>query len=547
MKTYRVIIPSWSELEIGMQAETGSKYPAFILLGGQPLYVHIIRHYERIREDAEFVVVLPLETPDLELSQLSGFDVRTVRLASSKSIGDTVFSAMHGLCRGQSVLVHMADTLLDPQVFEHHDNILWVQRRNDLYRWTSIRKDVDGVVRIVLDRDQRSDCVEQIVCVGVFKMSDGVLLANKLGLALNCPSTDIDPFFSAIEAYSDNLSIDLKMPESWFDCGHVDSYYESRLNFQNLRHFNMLSYDAGLGLVTKRSENAEAFRHQVRWFKQLPDDLAPFLPRIYGSNDGDAPYITMELLSIPTLNDLFISGRLELGAWNDVAQKLNLIQLMLRKYTFASEIGQQIAYQVYVSKTRTRLHQFCNQRPEACSLTVCVSGNRFSINEVLPTLEGYAEKNGLLELDVLAPIHGDMCFSNVMYDPRGRHIKLIDPRGEFGVPGIFGDSRYDKAKLMHSFAGGYDFIVSDHFDVTVSPNQVLNCSIDFQNYHHKVGQILDSALFKDERERQQCDAIQALLFLSMIPLHSDKPRRQLAMLHTGLTLYAQRLFEGKLA
>ncbi len=547
MKRYRIIVPSWSPLSVDMQAETGSQYPAFVQLGGLPLYAHIVRLYEKIRNEAEIIVVLSEQAPPLQLSHLDGFDVHTLRLSESQSIGETVLAAMLGVTRGQSVVVHMADTLISPHDFSHADDVLYVHPRTDLYRWTSIRKDADGSVRVVTDRDHRSSGVGQMVCVGVFMLTDGPVFGEHLSASVASPFAGVDPFFSAIEAYSHQRHIELKNPQYWYDCGHIDSYYESRLSHHNLRHFNSLTYDAESGLVTKRSQNTEAFRHQVRWFKQVPDDLNSFLPRIYDSSDGPTPHITMELLSIPTLGDLFVNSRLEVGAWNDVARKIHWIQSKLSKYTFASPVARQIATEVYVGKTRKRIHKFCEQRPEVRKMWVAVSGKRFGLEDVLATLQDYAIRTKLVALEELAPIHGDLCFSNIMYDPRGRHIKLIDPRGEFGVPGIYGDPRYDKAKLMHSYAGGYDFIVSDHFEITVSVEGQLGCRIQHDDYHHKVRQIFDSELFADDKDRHQCEAIQALLFLSMLPLHCDKPERQLALLHIGLHQYADNLTERSAA
>jgi hypothetical protein len=541
MKKYRIIVPSWSPLSVDMQAETGSQYPAFIQLGGQSLYTHIVRIYESVKNEAEIFFVLPEHAPDLLLNNLVDFDVSTIRLAASRSIGDTVLSALVGVEPGQLVVVHMADTLLESNWFEGENDVICVQLRSDLYRWTSVQKNSDGAIRVLTDRDHISAGFDQMVCVGVFMLSDGDLFKCKLNSALAAPKTGVDPFFSAIETYSNERAIELKTPDSWYDCGHIDSYYESRMSFHNLRHFNTLSYDAERGLVTKRSQNSEAFRHQVRWFKQVPDELASFLPRIYDSSDGSSPHITMELLSIPTLGDLLVNNRLELGAWNDVARKIHHIHSLMHKYSFTSAVAEKIATEVYVGKTRVRIQQFCVQRPEAAHMWVSVSDQRISLNDVLETLDKYAEQAGLLSLESLAPIHGDMCFSNLMYDTRGRLIKLIDPRGEFSVPGIYGDPRYDKAKLMHSYAGGYDFIVSDHFDVNVESSGCLNCVIARDEYHLKVQQIFDSALFTDNRDRMECDAIQSLLFLSMLPLHCDKPTRQLAMLFTGLNLYGQNL------
>ena len=543
MKKYRVIIPSWSPLSLDMQAETGCQYPAFVQLGGQPLYAHIVRLYESVRDKAEIVVILPGQAPELQASHLAGFDVSVLRLDASRSIGDSVRAAMEGLACEQSVVVHMADTLISPHNFGEVDDAVYVQLRTDLYRWTTIHKAGAGPVRVLTDRDHRSAGVEQMVCVGVFMLADGELFESQLSTSLASPVAGVDPFFSAIEGYSKLRPIELKTPQFWHDCGHIDSYYESRLNYHNLRHFNTLTYDAERGLVTKRSKNFTAFGHQVRWFKQVPDELGPFLPRIYDSSDGSSPYITMELLSMPTMGDLLVNSRLELGAWNDVARKVNLIHSMLCKYAVVSPMAQQIASAIYIYKTNDRIRQFCEQRPEVRALWVDVLGQRFTLEDVLATLQDYACKTGLLALHELAPIHGDMCFSNLMYDPRGRHVKLIDPRGEFGIPGIYGDARYDKAKLMHSYAGGYDFIVADQFEVSVSLAGQLACQIKSQNYHQKVGQIFDAALFADEQDRSQCDAIQALLFLSMLPLHCDKPQRQLAMLNIGLMQYFQNFLK----
>ena len=60
-------------------------------------------------------------------------------------------------------------------------------------------------------------------------------------------------------------------------------------------------------------------------------------------------------------------------------------------------------------------------------------------------------------------MHGDYCFSNILYDMRNHTIKLIDPRGflnrERGFS-FYGPYIYDYFKLAHSYIGKYDFIIS---------------------------------------------------------------------------------------
>jgi streptomycin 6-kinase len=52
-------------------------------------------------------------------------------------------------------------------------------------------------------------------------------------------------------------------------------------------------------------------------------------------------------------------------------------------------------------------------------------------------------------------LHGDFCFSNILYDFRMGRIKTIDPRGIDlnNELTIYGDTRYDLAKLSHSILG----------------------------------------------------------------------------------------------
>src|SRR6185312_6711836 len=165
---------------------------------------------------------------------------------------------------------------------------------------------------------------------------------------------------------------------------------------------------------------------------------------------------------------------------------------------------------------------------------VCRLSEKWTIGRVLQTLDSVVEDSGLLKIDELTPIHGDFCFSNLLYDYKVRLVKMIDPRGDFGVPGVFGDRRYDLAKLAHSYAGKYDLIIADRFSVEVGAEGRLRIDMQTDDYYTRVQSIFDTILLPDMELRKQVYTLQALLFLSMLPLHVDKPRRQLAMLATGL-------------
>jgi len=538
MNSIVALVPNWAPLSPDLEAETGSKYAAFMSLGGVPLYKHIISLYQRDRDRVRMVFLVAQDAPEFDIDPLEKSWIEVIRLKRSRSIGETVLAGLTETTPGSAVVVHMADTLLDIDGVPLGDAV-YVQSRSDIYRWTSVSVDSTGCVKITSDRDETGPSGPRPVCVGLFSFVDGNRLAAALVSAFEHGSHGREPFFVALENYSSCCPMELRPIKHWMDCGHVDGYYESRLSYQNLRHFNTLSYDSVRGWITKKSSNSDAFRKQVRWFKQIHDEVAPFLPRVFGSSDGSDPFITMEFLSIPTLGDLFITQRLNLGAWNDVVRSISCIQSCFAEKAVRNSLAPQLARSVYLDKTRSRLEQFTAQNPSAKSYFICRGAEKWTIGRVQQTLESFIEHSGLLEIDELTPIHGDFCFSNLLYDYKVRLVKMIDPRGDFGVPGVFGDRRYDLAKLAHSYAGKYDLITADQFSVEVESEGLLRLYVRTDDYYTRVKSIFDTVLLPDIVLREEVYSLQALLFLSMLPLHVDKPRRQLAMLTTGLELYAE--------
>ena len=74
-------------------------------------------------------------------------------------------------------------------------------------------------------------------------------------------------------------------------------------------------------------------------------------------------------------------------------------------------------------------------------------------------------------------MHGDFCFSNILYDFKSQSIKVIDPRGLSGdgkEQSIYGDLRYDVAKLAHSVIGKYDFIIAGRFSYSEESQHDMN-------------------------------------------------------------------------
>ena len=134
-------------------------------------------------------------------------------------------------------------------------------------------------------------------------------------------------------------------------------------------------------------------------------------------------------------------------------------------------------------------------------------------------------------------IHGDLCFSNIFCDFKDKNFKLIDPRGKWGSD-MYGDLKYDVAKLRHSIVGGFDTITNGLYSASLNQNNQITTKIFKPKNHQEVCTYLDN-LIQIKWNLNEIKLIEGLLFISMLPLHRDHFERQLAFYSIGI----QRLNE----
>lgn len=120
-------------------------------------------------------------------------------------------------------------------------------------------------------------------------------------------------------------------------------------------------------------------------------------------------------------------------------------------------------------------------------------------------------------------------------DRESNLVKLIDPRGQFGSFDIYGDESYDMAKILHSFEGSYDHIITDHFDLNEESS--LNYSYAFKKteLQERIAELVNQKV-AENYAIEKVRLIEGLLFLSMIPLHADYPKRQKVMFGQAMKL-----------
>ena len=178
---------------------------------------------------------------------------------------------------------------------------------------------------------------------------------------------------------------------------------------------------------------------------------------------------------------------------------------------------------------------------------IIVNGKIFrSLDEIIALLPVAVERLLFENAEkYFSVIHGDLCLPNILLAESHKFLRLVDPRGKFGDFDIYGDWRYDLAKLLHSLEGRYDFIIEDEFTLNV-----CGTAIDYEMPRDfaEVKEIF-FAVFKSQlaENLSAIRLIEATLFLSMIPLHSDSLSRQMVMLATGVELFEAVLSDAKIS
>ena len=258
------------------------------------------------------------------------------------------------------------------------------------------------------------------------------------------------------------------------------------------------------------------------------------------SEDGRG-YYEIEYYFQSSLANLFVFGKNPTFVWKEI---LNACAAYINdEFTYKPENIETIAKQntqLYGVKTRIRLEEYANQ--------VGVDLNHpWEINNVdVPSLLQIAEEMDA-EIDKKSSsfttmMHGDFCFSNILYDFKSKSIRVIDPRGLDleGHKSIYGDVSYDVAKLAHSILGMYDYIIGGNFTYAEFEGYKMelkfpqnNVIISVQDYFREM--TFAGCSLKD----LSTYPIMIHLFLSMLPLHSDNQERQKAMLANALRLYIE--------
>ncbi|MCC6132333.1 MAG: hypothetical protein IT186_20615 [Acidobacteria bacterium] len=542
-----VLIPAAGPAPEGVLALSNIGTSALIPVGGRPV-IHWTLSYLRSLGFERYIIAVARRGGFIEDFVDAAFggrcDVRFITPSQPGGLGQTVLD----LCRASAddrALVVLGDTFFrfGQQVDAGDEPFVLVNPVTDSYRWCVAELSDDQVVRRLHDKEPNLEGDLQAL-IGVYGFPNRANLEDHARRNVEAAMETGQPaqMSGILESLAKKTPIRAFRAGGWLDCGNPDSQAASHRALLQSRAFNELHFDDVTGTITKRSENAAKLIDEINYQRLLPPDLAVLFPRITRfSVDWNEPFVEMEYYGYPTLSEAFVFENVDSGVWGRVFEHLFLI-LTTRFMSYRRPVEPETALSMYLDKTRSRLRTVTEPKalldlihfPERVRLNGRSIPN---ITQLLDSLEPrIRDLAGTMQGCI---IHGDFCFSNILYDLRSRLCKLIDPRGSFGAIGIYGDPRYDVAKLYHSVRGFYDFIVNDLFRVAVGEG-AINLEIRCRPWHLEVRKRFERIFFQ-RFDKAEIVLITGLLFASMLPLHFDGPDRQLAIYGMALAFLVEAL------
>jgi hypothetical protein len=510
-----------------LAAEFGPLPPALLPVGAQRLYE---LQLAQLKDAGPVCLILPeaFALSPFDRDRLAALDVEVLAIPDGLRLGEAVVYALNSLGKGdQPVHILHGDTLIvDPPVRDV-DVIVGATSGGD-YSWAEI-DEREGRIEALHVIPAGEEGRGRPVAAGYFAFSSSLDLVRAMTRARG-------DFVDGINAYLAGHEVALIPAREWLDFGHLQTFFRSRLAAAMARSFNTLRMD---GLTARKSSaDAAKMRAEARWLRNAPSDLQIFCGRMIetGVADGRGFYLT-EYEYLPVLSELFALGQIGAKAWQRIMASCESFLRLCAAHRGDGGYGSgDVALRsLAVDKTFARLEALARMG--------------FDIDQPLtfegrpcPSLIGIAEAlAGAVDLSsgrVESVMHGDFCFSNILYSARVRRIKVIDPRGYVDDDAsLYGDPRYDLAKLAHSVVGRYDQIIAGRFHAARSGRDY---AIDFEPLPAQAW--LEAALAEFDVDgigggSLEVRAVMTGLFLSAPALHADRPDRQQAMIANALRLY----------
>jgi len=510
-----------------LRSEFGAIPPSFLPLGNRRLFQHQLK---LVPSGKSVYMSIPetYNVSDVDKKWLQDNLVELIEIPVGLSLGESLVSTLNMIEQplDKSLHVLFGDTLL--KNLPEGDDLIATAKVTDNYDWSIVDGDK---INWLSDQNGDLDGGQKNVVCGYFKFSQPRTLIRSITKA----KWD---FLAGMNYYHAKVGLSPAPIDNWLDFGHVNTYYHSKVAFTTQRSFNELTITPKW--IEKSSIKSSKIKAEANWFNSLPASMRSYTPQYLGSqSDKNSRFsYKLEYLHNTALNELYVFSEMPSYIWaNIISHCLDFIDDC---YLYIAPERTEVTSikQLFNEKTAQRLLEFQNATNTQLDDTWTFNGNTVaSIADLLNLSEKWLPS----EEQKSTLMHGDFCFSNILYDFRSNRIKTIDPRGitPSGELSIYGDVRYDIAKLSHSILGMYDWIVAGYHSTEINWEMKEIEFVLSGERKHKNTQVafLEMVSKRYGLSALNLYAMQLQLFLSMLPLHADDINRQNALFANAFRIY----------
>lgn len=250
------------------------------------------------------------------------------------------------------------------------------------------------------------------------------------------------------------------------------------------------------------SQGEKLAKRETAWYEKARLLNIPELPQIYGTSP-----LKMEYINGRNIYDCDFDS----GTKRRILKSL-ISALMELHQSESVEADSFSIQEAYFNKTMSRLSKIQDLVPFGRDREIIINGRKcrnvyYHQKELQKRLDQLK-----YNCDCFAFIHGDCTFSNLMVREDNSPV-LIDPRGYFGFTELYGDVRYDWAKLYYSVVGNYDQFNLKRFKLSIgeTSKQGVVLSIDSNHWEE-----LEKDFFELTRsDEQEIRLLHAVIWLSL--------------------------------
>jgi len=329
-------------------------------------------------------------------------------------------------------------------------------------------------------------------------------------------------FFSGLSAHAMHVGNDMGL----VDLRNVDAFLGYMTGATEARHFNKVV--ASAGVMRKASADVAKIRAEYRYFHIVPEAMKRFLlPTFDYVEQADSASYAMEKLSVPDAAIQMVHHAFDEASFGALLGAFFAFIAARGQRPLGAAAVRDVARRDILGKMHARLDAFTatdqGKRVDGLLMSGGPSGGLEAMRRRATALIEAAIADD--PSSALAIGHGDPCLSNILFHRDIGLFRLIDPRGAETVDGAFMHPLYDLAKFSHSVLGGYDFINNGLFECQLDAALGLSLKLERGGppewaqaaFLHALGQAGISA--------RVVRAYELSLFLSMLPLHRDNPRK----------------------